>query len=141
MDTRLAVDRTWLEPEGRWANSYTTTLTAGGTPLAGQEVELWFAERDRPGYDEKGAQGLDERMREGGELMRAVTDDRGTARFDIPRLDAIRNIHYSYKLIARFNADRRDPGYKPAQSPQLEFHAYCSPADTPAKEQMRWPME
>lgn len=140
VDTRLAVERTWLEREGRWANSYAVTLTAGDGPLAGKEVEFWFAERDRPGYDEKGIQGLDERMQEGGELQRATTDERGIARFDIPRLDAIRNIHYSYKLIARFNADRRDPTLKPAQSPQLEFYAYCSPDDVPAKEQMCWPM-
>ncbi|MFH1006923.1 MAG: sialidase family protein [Candidatus Latescibacterota bacterium] len=138
--THLTVERAWLEHEGRWANSYAVALTSGGRPLSGKEVECWFAERDRPGYDEKGIQGLDERMREGGELLRANTDDRGIARFDIPRLDAIRNIHYCYKLVARFNADRSDPGYTPVQSPELQFYAYCSPTDTPTKEQMRWPM-
>ncbi len=32
-------------------------------------------------------------------------------------------IHHSYQFVVRFNQDRRDPDYTPAQSPQLELYA------------------
>jgi hypothetical protein len=47
----------------------------------------------------------------------------GTAHVAIPRLDAITYIHHDIQLVARFNADRRDPDYKPAQTMQFEFYS------------------
>ena len=69
-------------------------------------------------------------MREGGKLVRARTDQEGKARVALPHLDGIEDVHLSYQLVVRFNMDRTDPDYRPAQTPQLEFYAnsYQGPA-------------
>ncbi|MSO22670.1 MAG: hypothetical protein EXQ58_05325 [Acidobacteria bacterium] len=62
-------------------------------------------------------------MKLGGETLKGKTDARGIVRTEIPRLDQITNIHHSIQLVARFNADRRDPDYQPVQTPQCEFYS------------------
>jgi hypothetical protein len=122
-NTRIELVRDFDEATHRWKNAYTLTLTCDGAPLAGKDLQVWFVERDKPGYDSRGNARLEDRMKAGGELMRVRTGAGGLARFDIARLDAIRNQHYSYQLVARFNADRSDPDYKPAITPEFEFYA------------------
>jgi hypothetical protein len=121
--TALELDRNFDSVQSRWSNFYKLTLTADGQPLVGKTVELWFVERDKPGYDSYNKVPLEQRMRAGGELIRAVTDLQGEATIAIPRLDAITNREHTVQMIARFNADRSDGDYKPAQTPQFEFYS------------------
>jgi hypothetical protein len=62
-------------------------------------------------------------MKMGGELLRVRTGDDGVARLAIPKLDAIRNPHHTIQIVARFNADRSDPDYKPAMTSEFEFYS------------------
>ncbi len=65
--------------------------------------------------------------------MKAHTGPDGKAHVVLPqKYDGITNIHLSYQFVVRFNADRADPDYQPAQSAQLEFYAYA-PCDLPAE--------
>jgi hypothetical protein len=125
-ETRIEVEREFEEAEGRYRNAYTVTLTAGGRPLAGRELEFWYVERDQPGYDPWSSQALEVRMERGGQRLRLRTGSDGTVRAALPHLDAVQDVHHSYQLVVRFNSDRADPDYKPAQTPQLEFYARSS---------------
>jgi hypothetical protein len=62
-------------------------------------------------------------MKKGGEVIRVRTDKQGMAQVTIPRLDRIENIHHSSQIVARFNADRSNLQYKPAQTPMFEFYS------------------
>jgi hypothetical protein len=99
-----------------------------------RELEFWYAERtDPPAYDSWNKLPLVERMKLGGTLLRVRTDAAGRASVALPHLDdrqrlAARTlpyatIHHSYQFVVRFNQDRRDLDYTPAQSPQLELYA------------------
>jgi len=126
-DTRLWVERDFDEPSNKWANAYTITLTSDGQPLADKEVEFWYVERYQPGYDSWNSQPLAERMKAGGTLIKVGTGADGKAHVALPHLDEVTNIHLSYQFIVRFNPDRADPDYKPAQTPQMEFYANAYP--------------
>jgi hypothetical protein len=123
LDTAIAVDREFDEAKGRYRNAYTLTLTGGGAPLPGQELEFWYIEAGKAGYDSWNKRPLEERMKRGGEVVTVRTGQDGKARVSLPRLDGVTSLHHSYQLVVRFNARRTDPGYKPAQTPQLEFYA------------------
>ncbi len=41
----------------------------------------------------------------------------------LPEVDGIADIHSSYQLVIRFNADRADPEYTSTSLPQLEYYA------------------
>lgn len=122
-NTRVDLVRDFDPAAGRWLNSYTLTLTCHGEPLVAQDLEFWYVERDAPGYDSHGANDLEEGMKMGGTLVRLQTGRDGAAHVVLPHLDGIRSIHHSTQLVARFNADRKDPRYKPAQTPQFEFYS------------------
>jgi hypothetical protein len=122
-NTHIDLVRAFDEAKSRWKNAYTLTLTCDGQPLAWKELEFWFVERGKPGYDEGGKMTLEERMKTGGETIRVSTGGDGTAHVAIPRLDAITYIHHDIQLVARFNADRRDPDYKPAQTLEFQFYS------------------
>jgi len=122
--TRLNIEREFDPQENRFSNVYTLTLTAGGKPIASKTVELWYVSRYQPGYDSWCHTPIETRMKQGGKLIRAKTDQTGKARFKLPEYDKVTNIHLSYQLFARFNADRSDPDYKPAATPQNEFYAF-----------------
>ncbi|MEX0978252.1 MAG: hypothetical protein WDZ48_05345 [Pirellulales bacterium] len=101
-------------------------LTDDEKPIPEHELELWFVERDKPGYDSYNATPLTARMLAGGTILRAKTDANGQARIKLPeRFDAISDPHVSYQLVARFNADGADAAYKPFQTPQLEVYAFA----------------
>lgn len=121
--TSLELEREFDARASRWTNSYRLRLTCDGDSLADKEIEFWFVERDRPGYDGTGSRLLAERMAMGGETIRVRSGADGTARVSIPRLDSITSIHHSIQLIARFNHDRSDAAYKPALTPQFEFYS------------------
>lgn len=130
-NTKIQIERDYDETARRWLNSYTIHLTQDGQPLSEREVELWYVERDKPGYDSWNAIPLTERMRAGGTVMRPKTDASGQAHVKLPdEFDKITDQHVSYQLVARFNADGADPDYKPCQTPQIEFYAV---APMPAK--------
>jgi hypothetical protein len=122
-DTQVRVERDFDAARNRWRNRYTLTLTSDGTPLAGKELEFWYVERGKPGYDSWNKQPLAERMKAGGTLVKVRTGADGKASVDLPRLDEIKDLHYSYQLVVRFNMEQTDRDYKPAQTPQLEFYA------------------
>jgi len=122
-DTCIEVEREFDESVTRWPNAYTITLTCDGEPLADKELEFWHVEVDKPGYDSYNKTPLQERMKMGGQLIRVRTGADGVAHVTLPHLDEIQDTHYSYQFIVRFNADRADPKYKPAQTPQFEFYA------------------
>jgi hypothetical protein len=121
--THIELNRDFDEGAHRWKNSYTLRLTCEGAPLANKELEAWFVERDKPGYDSRGKERLEDRMKMGGETARVHTGEDGVARLAIPRLDAISNPHHTIQVVARFNADRSDPDYKPAMTPEFEFYS------------------
>ncbi|MFA6111877.1 MAG: sialidase family protein [Candidatus Latescibacterota bacterium] len=127
---RLTLEREVDPLARRWRNAYTATLTCGGEPLPDREVELWYVERDRPGYDSHGTQSLEVRMAAGGVRLRSRTDAAGRARFDLAPLDAVIDPHRSIQLIARFNTDRADPAYLPSQT--CQFEVYCLATQDPA---------
>ncbi len=122
-NTHIELVRDFDETKSRWKNAYTLTLTCDGQPLAGKELEFWFAERGKPGYEDFVKTSLEERMKMGGETIRVTTGSDGAAHVAIPRLDAITYIHHAIQLVARFNADRRDPDYKPAQTLEFQFYS------------------
>ena len=122
--TRLNIEREFDSQQNRFSNAYTVTLTAGGKPVPGKTVELWYVSRYQPGYDSWYHTPIETRMKQGGKLIRAKTDQTGKARFKLPEYDKVRNIHLSYQLFARFNADRSDLDYKPAATPQNEFYTF-----------------
>ena len=47
----------------------------------------------------------------------------GRAKLDLPEFDGITNIHASYQMVIRFNANHKYPDYNSTQLPQLEFYA------------------
>ena len=122
-NTRIELTRDFDKTRSRWRNAYTLRLTCEGEPLVGEELEFWFVERDQPGYDSYNKDSLEERMKKGGEVIRVRTDKQGMAQVTIPRLDRIENIHHSSQIVARFNADRSNLQYKPAQTPMFEFYS------------------
>jgi hypothetical protein len=122
--TRIQVVRDDDKPRRLWLNRYKLTLTQDGEPLPGKELEFWYAERDQAGYDSWNSVPLEQRMKAGGTMIRAMTNEHGLATVQLPkRFDEATNPHLSYQMVARFNADRSDPAYKPYQTPQLEFYA------------------
>jgi len=78
--------------------------------------------RDQPGYEPVPTTPLAERMARGGTLLRVLTDAAGQARVALPALDQVEYLHHTIQLVVRFNADRDDPGFRPAQTPQFEFY-------------------
>lgn len=122
-DTQILVERDFDEQKGKFRNTYTLSLTCDGEPLPEKELEFWYVERYKPAYDSWGSQPLEERMRTGGESIKVRTDATGRAHVSLPHLDEVENVHLSYQFVVRFNADRSDPDYKPAQTPQFEFYA------------------
>jgi len=122
-DTQIRLERDYDEAIGKWPNRFTLELTCDGAPLPNKELEFWYVERDKSGYDAWNKYPLDERMKMGGELITVRSGADGKARVAIPHLDEVENTHYSYQLVARFNPGKTDPDYKPAQTPQFEFYA------------------
>jgi hypothetical protein len=122
-DAHIVVERAFDEAKKRWRNRYTLTLTSSGPALPDKELEFWYVQRGKPGYDSYNKHPLSERMKAGGVLIKVRTDRDGKASVDLPHLDAIKEIHYSYQLVVLFNRNRTDPSYKPAQTAQLEFYA------------------
>ena len=59
----------------------------------------------------------------GGKKIMVRTDSNGKAAFKLPEFDGVSDIHASYQMVVRFNANRQYSDYKPAQLPQLEFYA------------------
>jgi hypothetical protein len=123
--TRLWIERDFDEKQSRYLNAYTISLTADGAPLPDKEVQVWYVERNRPGYDSWNSTPLEERVKMGGKLLTLRTGSDGRAHVAFPEFDGITDIHFSYQVVVQFNVDRADPDYKPAQLPQLEFYAYC----------------
>ena len=69
-------------------------------------------------------------METSGTLLKPTTGVSGKARIELPsHLDQITHPHLSYQLVIRFNRERRDPDYKPFQTPKLEIYALapCPP--------------
>ncbi len=122
-DTQISIERDFDEAKNRWQNRYTLTLKTDGTPLADKPLEFWYVERDKPGYDSWNKHSLPDRMQMGGTLIKVMTGRDGKAKVDLPHLNAIRDVHHSYQLVALFNRNRTDSAYKPAQTAQLEFYA------------------
>jgi hypothetical protein len=121
--TRLWIDRRFDAATRRFVNAYTISLTAHGAPLADKEIDVWYVARDQPGYDSFNAKPLAERMKAGGKSMKLRTRADGTADLLLPEFEGVPDIHASYQLVIRFNADGNDPDHAPAELPQLEFYA------------------
>lgn len=125
-NTKIRVQRDYDKSQRRWLNRFTVSLTADGKPLPDKELEFWYVERYKPGYDSWNASPLSKRMKAGGTTIKPKTDAEGKARVKLPaRFDKITNPHLSYQLVVRFNMHRSDPNYKPYQTPQFEFYAFA----------------
>jgi hypothetical protein len=122
-NAHIELTREFDESKSCWRNAYTLKLTCGGQPLAGKELEFWFVERGKPGYDSWNKMPLEERMKIGGEVLRVRTDENGIARVSLPQLDEVESPHHTTQIVVRYNADRGDPDYKAAQTPQFEFYS------------------
>jgi hypothetical protein len=122
-NTQLRLVRDYDEATGKWPNQFTLSLTCDGAPLADKELEFWYVERDKPGYDSWNKTPLGERVKMGGKSIVVRTQADGKAYVALPHLDEIENTHYSYQVVVRFNADGKDRDFKPAQTPQFEFYA------------------
>jgi hypothetical protein len=122
-DTRIELEREYDAATGKWPNSYALTLNCAGDPLPDKELEFWYVERNKPGYDARGKTPLEERMKAGGTRLTVRTGADGKAQVTLPHLDSVTDTHYSYEVVVRFNMDGTDPDFKPAQTPQFEFYA------------------
>jgi hypothetical protein len=120
---RLWIDRAFDASKKSFLNAFTLTLSCEGKPLADKDLAVWYVARDKPGYDSYNSKPLEERMKLGGKTITLRTDADGRTKLELPEFDGVADIHATYQLVARFNADRRDAEYNPAQLPQLEFYA------------------
>ncbi len=84
---------------------------------------MWYVARDAPGYDPYNSKPLAERMKLGGKTIALQTDADGKAKLELPEFDGVSDIHASYQIVIRFNADRKDPAFNAASLPQLEYYA------------------
>jgi len=125
--TNIDIERDFDEARNLWPNAYTVTLTADGVGLPDKEVEFWYVMRYAPGHDSWNNIPLEERMQIGGTLIKVRTGPDGKAHLAMPDLDEVEDVHLSYQFVARFNADRSDPDYKPAQTPQWELYCIYHP--------------
>jgi hypothetical protein len=123
-ETKLSLRRDFDQSTQKWKNSFTLKLTAGGAPLASKPLEIWYVERDQPGYDPFGKLSLEERMKLGGRTISAQTGADGEARVAFPQFDNLSWQHHAIQLVARFNVDRKNPQYKPAQTLMFEFYTW-----------------
>lgn len=121
--TRITVEREFDEAKNKYRNAYVLGLFSGDQPLAGKKLQFWYVDRDQPGYDPWNKHPLEERMKMGGHSIEVATDSAGKARVVLEDHDKIVDVHRSYQLIVRFNADHNDLECKPAQTAQLEFYA------------------
>ncbi len=123
-NTRLEVSREYDEAKERWVNVYPVRLLCDGEPLSGKEIEFWYVEMHKPGYDSWNKTPLEERIKMGGTSLRAVTDADGIARISLSEYDALEDIRPTIQFVVRFNTDGRYPEYKPVQSLQFEFRLF-----------------
>jgi hypothetical protein len=123
-NTGLSLTREFDRKNQKWRNSFTFTLNANGAPLGGKEVEVWYVERDKPGYDSFAELSLDARLRLGGRLVRLRTDSAGRATLALPEFDHLAWEHHTIQMAGRFNSDRREPLYKAAQTYLFEFYTF-----------------
>jgi hypothetical protein len=121
--TQITMEREYDVKKDRFLNAYQIKLTADGRPLSGKVVEFWCAARNAPGYSSYSRGTIAERMKAGGTLVHATTDESGVARVTIPEFDSVTDRHLSYQCFARFNADRTDLEYGYAATPQCEVYA------------------
>ena len=125
-DTKIHVERDYDANRRRWLNTFTIRLTSDGEPLPDRELDFWYVERYKPGYDGQNSMPLAERMQTGGTLLRPRTDTTGQAHVQLPdRFNKTTNPHLSYQLVVRFNMDRSDPTSKPFQTPQFQFYSFA----------------
>lgn len=122
-EANITLMRNYNEREQKWDNVYVLALMCEGEPLAGKEMEVWYVERWQPGFDQVRKNTLEQRMRMGGKLVRLTTDSDGRATLALPEFDETTDIHHAIQIVARFNADRSDPGFLPAQSLQYMFYS------------------
>ena len=131
--TKVKIQRDFDEKRNLWPNAYTLTLTADGEPLADKEIEFWYVMQHKPGYDSWNSIPLAERMEMGGTLIKERTGADAKVHIALTHLDEIQPGRTAYQFIARFNADRSDADYKPAQTSQWELRCECRP-DPPLEE-------
>ena len=122
-DVNITVQRDYDPETERYPNRYTLKLTAAGNPVPDAELEFWYAKRYEPGYFDFGGVPVEERMQAGGTILKVTTAADGTAQVALPELDKVTNVHLSYQFVVRFNMDRVNPDYIPAQSCLYSFYA------------------
>jgi len=103
--TKLTLERALSEDGSRYVNAFDATLTAAGAPAVGRDIEMrvknnWL---DQP----------DGRMNpvdvwESPDVRKAVTDERGVARFALADKDAIPDIHHGYVVAVSFTPKEAD---------------------------------
>ncbi len=122
-ETTILVERNRVEGFRRWPNSYTLTLLCESQPLPEKELEFWYAEQGRAGYDSFGKFTFEQRRELGGKRIKVRTDADGKAHVNLSHLDEVKHTHYSYQFVVLFNADGTDSNYKPAHSCHFEQYA------------------
>ncbi|MGI0135394.1 MAG: hypothetical protein ACREBW_10615, partial [Candidatus Micrarchaeaceae archaeon] len=121
--TDLYLKRDFNKAEQQWKNSFTLILRADGKPLSDQEIEIWYVERNKPGYEPYvGDLSLDARMRMGGHIVTRRTDERGEARIAFPQFDHLSWAQHTIQIAARFKPERNSQEYLPAETFLFEFY-------------------
>ena len=101
--TRLSLERGLSNDSKQYKNVFVSTLTSGGRPLPGREIELRVKDHWLPQPD--GRQNPSD-VWESSDVRTAVTDQNGVATFWLQEKDAIPDIHHAYEVA---------PSYTPKQ--------------------------
>ena len=120
--TRISLTRDFDEASHSWTNRFIFTLAADETPLASRDLEVWYVERDKPGYNSYADLTLSARMKLGGHLVRLRTDTAGRATLALHQFDHLSWGHHTIQIAARFNADHQDASHQAAETALYEFY-------------------
>ena len=104
--TRLTLERELSADGSRYINAFRATLTSEGRPAAGRTIELRIKNTWRPWPDGRADPG---RVYDSPDVRTAVTDENGTARFELADKAAINDVHHNYQLVAAFVPRADDP--------------------------------
>jgi len=127
--TRIVVSREMNTDKTQYVNAYAATLTDGGQPLAGREVE--FRVVDRVSREDYRDLRRPKDVWTKGKAVRAETDSGGRARIDLPEYDSVMDMNISYMAAARFEPAEGQEDVAACRSNVLHAYAMASAKNNP----------